>query len=203
MPINDVPTKEHITAVVAEMLDERPSDAVRLSDVAKRADVAIQTIYYHFGSKARLIAQAQRLIYSRVSAANQRQLELVEQAVENSDEAAFWLALTDLLVIAWSAAPSDLSLGIIDVLLDVWSDTNSRRDYFDMVGARFNRWSAAVTRAKEHGWLLEDVEVDASIAVFWSATFGQVFVTSSQRTAIPTQQVVDYIIRSVRRVPAC
>ena len=115
MPINDVPTKEHITAVVAEMLDERPSDAVRLSDVAKRADVAIQTIYYHFGSKARLIAQAQRLIYSRVSAANQRQLELVEQAVENSDEAAFWLALTDLLVIAWSAAPSDLSLGIIDV----------------------------------------------------------------------------------------
>ena len=40
MPINDVPTKEHITAVVAEMLDERPSDAVRLSDVAKRADVA-------------------------------------------------------------------------------------------------------------------------------------------------------------------
>lgn len=192
------PTRQHILEATAQLLVSNASESIRLADVSKSANVALQTIYYHFGSKERLIAQAQQFVYARISAANIRQLHLVEAAVDERNEGAFWEALANLLDIAWSQLPVDETLGVVQVLLDVWSDKTTRREYLDVVDERYARWLGAMTRAKDIGWIAAEVDIEVPLAVFWSATFGQSFIASRTRHPISSERVSDYFLRSIR-----
>jgi AcrR family transcriptional regulator len=47
-------TREHIRAVAQHMFAERDFDTVTIADVAREADVAVQTVFNHFASKEEL-----------------------------------------------------------------------------------------------------------------------------------------------------
>ncbi|SEL65233.1 DNA-binding transcriptional regulator, AcrR family [Blastococcus sp. DSM 46786] len=47
-------TRAHVRAVAHELFAERGFDAVTIADVARRADVAVQTVFNHFSTKEEL-----------------------------------------------------------------------------------------------------------------------------------------------------
>jgi AcrR family transcriptional regulator len=51
-------TRRRIVAAAADLFVEHGYGAARLDDVAERAGVAVQTVYFHFGNKRRLLKEA-------------------------------------------------------------------------------------------------------------------------------------------------
>ncbi len=50
MSREDSGTRRHILDVVETMISEDGGNRIQISEVANRANVAVQTIYYHFES---------------------------------------------------------------------------------------------------------------------------------------------------------
>ena len=67
MTSGGISTRRHIVESVVKLLTQRPSREIHLADVAERAHVGVQTIYYHFDSRTQLIAEAQALTYYRLT----------------------------------------------------------------------------------------------------------------------------------------
>ncbi|MGY2067583.1 TetR/AcrR family transcriptional regulator [Blastococcus sp. SYSU DS0619] len=47
-------TREHVRAVARQLFDDRGFDAVTIADIARQADVAVQTVFNHFPTKEEL-----------------------------------------------------------------------------------------------------------------------------------------------------
>lgn len=191
-------TRQHIIDTTAALLRIERSERVKITDIAATANVSVPTIYYHFGSKESLIARTQKCVYAQLSSANESQLVRVESAVTCGDESEFWDALTEDLDATWSRGPVDESLGHMKILLDIWSDPRVRWEYLSLVNDRYVRWLDALTAAKRLGWIARDVDVEVPLALFWSATCGQIVLGGRKRRPISGGRVVDYLLGSLR-----
>ncbi|HEY1825330.1 MAG TPA: TetR/AcrR family transcriptional regulator [Acidimicrobiales bacterium] len=192
-------TSHHIIEVTSKLLNVQPSGHIKITEIARAANVAIPTIYYHFGSKERLVAHAQRYIYNQFSTANLGHLMEIEMAVATGDQTAFWDAVCHHVDMTWSRALRDEAIDNVQTLLDIWSDANVRREYLHSVDERYARWLVSLLAAKEYGWIDSHVEVEVLLVLFWSATLGQTFINSRARSPISQSQMVAYIQDSLRK----
>lgn len=100
-------TRQAIADAALRLFLERGFDAVGVREVAKEADVALTTLFLHFGSKEALVfdedqSREQRLVAAvtdreadeSIPEALRRELQSVMCEVTSSDAAAFW-ALVD------------------------------------------------------------------------------------------------------------
>lgn len=199
MDREDMSTRSQILAITAEMLETTPSDKLRISDVAESSHVAVPTIYYHFNTRTRLIAQAQLLGYVALSEPNRTFLGLVETAVEDNDRDLFWRQIEDLMTFAWSRGQPDTSWRLLRMLLDIWSDENTRQEFFVFIDERVERWSRAMEEAKARGWMNADIEAAAPVIVYWAASLGQSFILSPQRPRLDGRSVSSFLVNAMRR----
>ncbi|MGC2167597.1 MAG: TetR/AcrR family transcriptional regulator, partial [Acidimicrobiales bacterium] len=95
-------TRQRIIACTEQLLLEVGSNDLHLTKVAERAQVGLQTIYYHFESRTQLIARAQASAYLRLIAPLHGYLEIVERAVAEQDEETYWWALGENTALSWS-----------------------------------------------------------------------------------------------------
>ncbi|MHB8380615.1 MAG: TetR/AcrR family transcriptional regulator [Acidimicrobiales bacterium] len=102
MPKEGSGTRRYILDATERSLSTRPSVELRIAEVAHDADVAVQTIYYHFGSFGRLIAEAQMSAYLRMAEPSRQYLAIAEFAVAEGDEEAYRKALGDNVEHLWS-----------------------------------------------------------------------------------------------------
>ena len=84
------------------MLAQGPSCDIHLAEVAERAHVGVQTIYYHFDSRTQLIAEAQALTYYRLMEPFHEYVTNAEKAIQDEDQELFWTAFGDNVMRAWS-----------------------------------------------------------------------------------------------------
>lgn len=112
-------TRRHILDVTVKLLSTRSSVELRIADVARDSDVAVQTIYYHFGSFGRLIAEAQMSAYLRMAEPSRRYLNVAEVAIVEGDEEIYRKALEDNVEHLWSLTSGDDDWRISKLLIDV------------------------------------------------------------------------------------
>ncbi len=199
MDREDMSTRSQILAITAEMLETVPSDKLRISDVAESSNVAVPTIYYHFATRTRLIAQAQLLGYVALSEPNRTFLGLVETAVERDDRELFWRQVSDLMTFAWSRGQPDVSWRLLRMLLDIWSDDDTRQEFFVVIDDRVERWSRAMEEAKMRGWMNPEIDPAAPVIVYWAASLGQSFILSPHRTRLDGHAVSSFLVNAMRR----
>ncbi len=95
-------SKAWITAALLQLLAERPYDAIRITDIIKRADLTRQTFYRHFPSKEAVlldhIASLYRELLAEVYQLETRSLFSVLQAYFS-----YWLRRRDFIDLLLSA----------------------------------------------------------------------------------------------------
>src|SRR5487761_2284742 len=150
--------RSHMIEVASEMIVESGSASFRIADLAQRANVGVPTIYYHFESRTQIIAEAQMANYFKMTVPLHRFLSNAETALSTRDEAAFWKAIRDNMLKAWSSGAMNDKMGIVKLLLDVHLDEKSRELFRDRLDIQFARL----------------------VAVFWSASIGQIITVGSK-----------------------
>lgn len=189
-----VGTRRHIIEVTEAMLGERPSGEIHLSDVAERAHVGVQTIYYHFDSRNQLIAEAQASTYMRLTEPLHDYLVSAEAALESAHEADFWEALGNNIVLAWSYAASGDRWKIPKLLIDISSDAKTQREFSEALETQLDRWINVIEKAKQHGWIDAEIDTYALITSCWAASVGQAIFANSTKIYYTPQSIRDFFI---------
>ena len=193
----DSETNRRILAATARMLATTPSEQLRVADIAGVAHVSVPTIYYHFESRQRLIAEAQALVYLHLSEPLHGTLSRAELALVERDEAAFWVVVGGHIMLAWSSGQRDDGRGVVKVLHDVLSDPKTQQDFNQIVDDSFTRWVGLIEEAKGLGWADQDIDIGALVASFWAASVGQTIVGNPYLTGITSERIRDLFLSFV------
>lgn len=180
------------------MISENQSHNIRISEVARRSNVGVPTIYYYFESRTQLIAEAQLFSYSRRTEHLHECLTRAEAATLAKDEAAFWSAIGENLELAWIAGQGENRWDIVKLLLDVWADPGTRERFSEQLESQFKRWIDAVELAKDNGWIIRDLDSRVLISTFWSASIGQAVTDGSSQLDATGEQVRAFFIKAAR-----
>lgn len=188
-------TKRHIIDIAEDMLTECSSDMIHIVDVAARASVGIQTIYYHFGSIRGLIAETQMSVYGRLTEPLHAFLDAAEAAVVQDDESTFWKAVGDDVMLAWSYGFVGDRWRIPRLLIDISADPKAQRDLSDLLDAQFERWVNVIEQAKMRGWADPGLDTYALVASCWAATNGQAALARSYRARYTPESIRDVFLK--------
>jgi AcrR family transcriptional regulator len=176
------------------MLLERSSSEVHLADIADQAHVGIQTIYYHFSSRNQLIAEAQASAYLRLTKPLHDYLSMAETALVEEDQSTFWSALGDNIALAWSYGQGGDQWKISKLLIDIWSDPKTQREFSELLEVQFDRWINAIEAAKPLGWIDPDIDTYALITSCWAASVGQSLFVNSSKICYSPQSIRDFFL---------
>lgn len=194
-------TRRHIVEAVVKMLAQRPSSEIHLADVAEKAHVGVQTIYYHFDSRTQLIAEAQALAYYRITEPFQAYLGKAEEALNADDPDSFWSAVGDNVVLAWTFRHSDDRWRVIKLLIDISEDPATQREFWNTLEMQIERWIEVVEAGKRLGWV--DVAIDSSalITTCSAAPIGQALFVKSTKVHFTPQSMRDFIVNIAMAKP--
>jgi AcrR family transcriptional regulator len=164
------------TRVVDEMvrlLGEMDVHDIRVGDLARRAGVAIPTIYYNFSSLDDIIAEATVVWVRRFLDPLIRAFDELEQAIEDDDAVAFATAATLLIECYWSEETISgvhRSAPLIAYFRQIApEDLRLRKLQARMVGGHI----AALTAAQAKGWIDPADDVGAFVIIHWTCVLGQ------------------------------
>jgi AcrR family transcriptional regulator len=186
---NNVETRERIVTTAARLVSQRGRRKVRVIDVAKSANVAAPTIYYYFGSFERLMSEAQEMVYQQLSAPLKASLGEAERALERGDQEAFWEVIGSHLESAWQSGQLGRDGGVAKILTGVLSSEETTQKFEQMIDETYARWSELMHEGKRRGWVREDADTEALIAIFWSSSVGQAFLGGQRMRAIDAARV--------------
>lgn len=194
-------TRRHIIDSAEALLAQRGSSELHLADVAELAHVGLQTIYYHFDSRTQLIAEAQASAYFRLIGPLHEYLGTAERALVDRDEATFWRALGDNLVLAWSYGKDDDQWRITKLLVDIWADEKTRVEFRAGLEIQVERWINAINAAKPLGWIRTDLDTYALVTSCWAASIGQALFVNSATIQYTPESIRDFFVEIARVVP--
>lgn len=190
--------RRHILEAAARVLAKSSLDKVRVSDVAEEAFVATPTVYYHWGSLDRLMSEAQDLLYQQISAPLKESLARAEQALVDGDQETFWDVIGSHLVTAWESGQRGKESGVVKVLTGVLADDEAKRRFDQMIDETIARWADMINRGKELGWVQENADTEALIAIFWSSSIGRAFLGGKHVRAVDAERVRDAFLEMSR-----
>jgi AcrR family transcriptional regulator len=190
-------TRQHIIDVTEQMLETRPSSDIHLADIADQAHVGVQTIYYHFSSRNQLIAEAQASAYARLTKPLHEFLLKAENALVEEDQATFWTALGENVTLAWTHGQLGEHWKIPKLLMDIWQDEKTQRQFSDVMEIQFDRWINAIEAAKLLGWIDPEIDTYALITSCWAASIGQSLFASSAKICYTPQSIRDFFVSIV------
>lgn len=198
MNIGGSRTRRHIIEITEVMLTERTSSEIHLADIAERAHVGVQTIYYHFDSRTQLIAEAQASAYARLTEPLHHYLIAAEAALLSADGNGFWSALSDNMALAWSyGLEGDDRWRIPKLLIDIASDSKTQREFSEQLETQLERWINVVEKSKELGWIDPELDTYALITSCWAASVGQALFTNSSKIYYTPESMRDFFINIV------
>ena len=185
-------TKRHILDAAEKILADRRSSDIHIADIAEEASVAVQTLYYHFGSLKQLIAEAQASAYLRMVEPLHKFLLAAEQAVVDEDEQAYWQAIGDDVALAWSYGFGGDKWKIPKLFIDIWSDPKTQEEFSEGLERQFERWINLIEAGKSLGWVDPDVDTYALIVANWGASNGQAVFSSYSKIQYTPESIRDF-----------
>lgn len=194
----DAFTRKKIVTVASILVRQSGSRNVELVDVAKGANIDLTTVEHFFESRAQLIGEAQMANYFAMVEAHHLVLASIEAAVEEGDEVTFWAGVQENMEMAWQSGQIDNKWGIVNLLQDVWGDPFSQQHFCDLLEIQFDRWVTVVEKAQALGWITQDLDAKALIAVIWSASVGQVITAGSSFLNLSPREIREFYLKIVR-----
>jgi AcrR family transcriptional regulator len=185
-------TKRLILDAAEKILTDRRSSDIHIADIAEEANVAVQTLYYHFGSLRQLIAEAQVSAYLRLVEPLHKYLLAAEQAVLANDEQTYWQSIGDDVELAWSYGFSGDKWKIPKLLIDIWADSATQEAFSEGLDRQFERWVSLIESGKTLGWVDPDVDTYALIAANWGASNGQAVFANNSRIHYTPESIRDF-----------
>lgn len=204
MARKDSTVKQHILATAVAMISDQGSDKVRIADLARRASVGVPTIYYHFDSRSKLLAEAQVLRYEESMRPLRDILIEVEAAVGRRDEPEFWRAIHEFVSSVWDPARAVDRFEVGKWLMDESADSFMRERFLEIMDEQYQRWLGVVRSAQDLGWISTLVNGATLTSLFWSASVGQVMVTNTTYQSLTPEVAAglfEYIVRVSREQP--
>jgi AcrR family transcriptional regulator len=192
VPKEDSGTRRHVLDVTEMLLATRLSSELRLIEVAREADVVVQTIYYHFGSFGRLIAEAQMSAYLRIIEPSRQYLAIAEVAIAECNEEAYWKAIGDDIERLWSFRGSGDEWRISKLLIDVVSDPHVRLEFRALLDVQFERWINVVEAGQRRGWVNAEMDPSVLVAFGWAATNGQEILSNTTMVRYTARGIRDF-----------
>ncbi len=178
MARRDSAVKQHILTTTVAMISEYGPTKIRVADVARRADVGVPTIYYHFDSRSNLLAEAQVVRYEEFLRPARELMDAMEAALVAEDRGTFDEAVDRYLSLVW--APRVIGGTYeFDVMLECSVDPVVSEEILDATRRQHQRWVAIVARAQQRRWFGPSVDGDVLTSLFWSASVGQLVVKNS------------------------
>ncbi len=199
MARRDSQVKQHILTTTVAMISEYGTAKVRVADIAREASVGIPTIYYHFESRARLIAEAQIVRYEATMLPARGRMDQIESALAGGDVDAFWEAVDDYVSLVWTPAQTDGKFDVGVILLDDDVDATVREQFLAVMNYQYQRWLDVVAAAQARGWFVPHVDGEAMTSLFWCASVGQILVKNSSYKPLTSEAIVD-LFRAIVRV---
>jgi AcrR family transcriptional regulator len=175
------------------MVAEKGSEHLHIVEIAKNANVGVPTLYYHFDSLVQLIAEAQLVNYMALAEPLHLQLTKAEGFLEARNEPAFWDAIEENLIRAWTSGQLGNKIGLLRLFIDVASDPTVRQSFADHIDKQFARWVALLDGAKEHDWLSSDVDTKTLTTIFWTASVGQVVSINSSKMDLSPEEIRHFV----------
>jgi len=198
MQRKDSLTKDHIVAVAAGMIAESGSDSFRILDVAKKSNVGVPTVYYHFESRNRLVSEAQLLNYEAISQPIYGVLEQVEAALAAKDEPLFTELLEQHSRLIWNAGRPENDFGVISILTDIWADATTRNVFRGRLLEEFTRWIAALELAQSFGWADGTNDAKTTIVMLWASCLGQAITVDLDPIDVSADGFRDFYMKSIK-----
>ena len=186
----DSQTRLHILETTVALINEAGSGDLRVADVAKRADVGAPTIYYHFESRARLIAEAQVGHFEQMLVPFRQIFVNMETAVQNDDLDKFKEMYHLYVALSWSEERLPAIWEFLSVLADIQGDMEAKLMFNAMQHRELRHQIEVMNAAKEKGWVAPDVDPRLLTVLVWAATFGRVLTEFSDDLAVSSDEMV-------------
>jgi AcrR family transcriptional regulator len=190
MARRDSKVKQHILATTVAMITESGPVKVHVADVARRASVGIPTIYYHFDSRAKLIAEAQLVRYEETIRPVRELMDEIEVALGDENDDDFWEAVDRYVALVWTPSQVHGKYEVGTLLLDDALDSDVRDELFAAMNHQYRRWVDVVAAAQARGWFTPRVDGEALTSLFWSASVGQFLATNSAYKTLTPEMMV-------------
>ncbi len=173
-------TRQFILDSTIELLGTRPSDTIRVSDIAAYSHVGIPTIYYYFASRDLLISEAQVENFRRLITRRHAHLDRMRDALDSNDQAAWNAALHDYHVANASPVTFDTMWDLVRVLADIRTNPAARRRFVEIHDGELLARARIVERAQQRGWLRSDVDARAYVALSGTVVIGRILLEGSE-----------------------
>ena len=190
MARKDSKVKQHILTTTVGMISELGSEKIRIVDVAREASVGIPTIYYHFDSRAKLLAEAQFIRYEESVRPVRDLMDQIEAALAEGDGEAFWSVIDRYVSLVWSSSQVDSKFEASTTLLDDSVDVEVRGEFLDVMKRQYQRWINVVVAAQARDWFDARFDGEALTSLFWSASVGQAMTANSAYRQLTSEAMV-------------
>ncbi len=190
--------RERIVSVTIALIESEGAERLRIADLARRAGVGIPTIYYHFESRAHLIAVAQVARYEAMMAPLRELMDTIEAALAARDEDNYWRSLRRYFQLVLEPAQVDGKYAMGRLFLDDTGARSAARDAADFIARQFSRWVATVTGAQDRGWVNPALDATTLTTLFWSAVVGQAMAVRTTAVAMDADALMDLFEMLVR-----
>ena len=196
----DSTVKQHILATTVALISDLGSEKVRIADIARQASVGVPTIYYHFDSRSKLLAEAQVLRYEESMAPLRKLVDQIEESVSRRDEPVFWRAINEFVASVWEPSRIDDKFEVGRWLMDDSVDQFMRDRFLEIMDDQYRRWLDVVCAAQTLGWIYPALDCAALTSLFWAASVGQVMTTNSAYQRLTPESAVA-LFQSIVRTP--
>ncbi len=184
-------TRERILRAAQDLLVASPSSEIRVADIAGHAHVGIPTIYYHFASREQVIAQAQLRTYGDLSRPMAASVARMDEALTAGNAEGFRGEVLANVVATWEAGAFEEEVGVMRLLLDIWADPTTRREFRDTVDQRYRHWVRLMEQAQQMGWIPSAPHAATGVAVFWAASVGLAVLPHATDVGVTPQRVAE------------
>ncbi|MHB8333610.1 MAG: TetR/AcrR family transcriptional regulator [Acidimicrobiales bacterium] len=186
---NNSTTKTHILNSTIELLATCSSNEIRIVDIAKRANVGIPTIYYHYTSREVLISEAQVENFRRLMTNRHPYLSEWREAMANGDRRQFVESFHAYHLEIASNETIEAMWELVRVLADIRTDREARHRFVEIHDAALDERMAIVLDAQRLGWLNPDLDARAYVAHSGTAILGRILLEGSEHFTIEPEAV--------------
>lgn len=182
-------TKTHILNATIELLADRSSNEIRIVDIAKRANVGIPTIYYHYSSRELLISEAQVENFRRLMTGRHPYLAEWRDAIATGDRERFVESFHAYHLEIASNATIEAMWDLVRVLADIRTDQMARRRFVEIHDAALEERVAILLHGQRLGWLNPALDARAFAAHSGTAIIGRILLEGSEHFSIEPEAV--------------
>lgn len=166
-------TKTRIVATTVEVLRDTDLHNLRVSDLARKANVSVPTLYYHFGSLGELVVEAVIVSLQRFLEPFSASIAGMGKAVADDDQDLFIDQLQAFLDQSWSVATAEAAHRLAPLMTHFRKVTPQDVRMRELQSAGLGMLAASIEQGQAKGWLSRDINVATFVVLHWTCVLGQ------------------------------